>query len=250
MIETSKKRDVCIWSAFVFSGLLLFANGIFGLVKIDGFDGKFAAWVVLSGCAVFSCYFADTKRSAYLIYPIAVVLQSLTSADLGFENVVLRSGIFALFIGLTVFLLIKYRNAKATKIVERKRLAEPVFSQINKYNLFSDMICAVGLLALLFGVSENIIFAASVAVAIVLVSLALVCIKQRYKRSAFGRQADVKEYVFVAFWLTVTLADAVVFRSAGHDLGYVALTIVVLMTDYFIFDRPLVIEKLTLLSAQ
>ena len=250
MIKTSKKRDVWIWSAFVLSGLLLFANGIFDVVRINGFDSRFWAYVFLSACAVFSCYFANTKRSGYLIYSVAAALQSLLIADLYVANAVIQSCIGALSAGLSVFLLIKYRNAKAMNIVERKRLTEPVFSRINKFNLFADMICAAGLLALLFGISENVIFRIAVASGICLISLALTYIKQRYKRTAFGRSLNIREYLFVAFWLAATLINAILLREARQDLGYVALVIIVLMTDYFIFDRPLVIEKLACLAEQ
>ncbi len=83
--------------------------------------------MILSASAVFSCYFADTKKSKYLIYSCAVILQLLLIVDLNFKNIVIRSSICVLLIGLTIFLLIKYRNAKTTKIVERKLLTEPVF---------------------------------------------------------------------------------------------------------------------------
>ena len=247
---TSKKRDVWIYSVFAFFGSLLFANGIFGFVHINGFDSRFWAYVILSACAVFSCYFADTKKSKYLIYSCAAILQSLLIADLNFENVVIRSSICALSIGLPIFLLIKFRSAKTTKIVERKRLTEPVFSQINKFNLFANMICIVGLLALLFGISENTIFRITVVVGICLISLSLIYIKQRYKKSAFCQNPDIKEFIFVAFWLVATLINAIILRDVRQGLGYVALIIIVLMTDYFIFDRPLVVEKLICISKQ
>ncbi len=247
---TSKKRDVWIYSVFVFFGSLLFANGIFGFVHINGFDSRFWAYVILSACAVFSCYFADTKKSKYMIYSCAVILQSLLIVDLNFENIVIRSSICALLIGLTIFLLIKYRNAKTTKIVERKRLTEPVFSQINKFNLFANMICIVGLLALLFGISENAIFRIAIVFGILLISLSLIYIKQRYKRSVFGQNLDIREFIFVAFWSVAMLLNAIILRNTRQVLGYVALMIIVLMTDYFIFDRPLVIEKLICISKQ
>ena len=250
MIKTSKKRDVWIWSVFVLLGLLLFANGIFNAVPINGFDSRFWAYVFLSACAVFSCYFADTKKSKYLIYSCAAILQSMLIADLNFEDVVIQSCICALSIGLSVFLLIKYRNAKATKIVEKKRLTEPVFSQINKFNLFANMVCIVGLLALLFVISENVIFRIAVVFGICLISLTLTYIKQRYKRTAFNRSLNIREYIFVTFWLVAALINAIILRDTRQDLGYVALIIIVLMTDYFIFDRPLVIEKLLCLSEQ
>ncbi len=250
MIKTSKKRDIWIWSIFVFCGLLLFANGIFGVVRIADFDSGFWAYVFLSACAVFSCYFADTKKSGYLIYSVAAVLQSLLITDFYFENVIIRSSICALSIGLSIFLFIKYRNAKATKIVERKRLTEPVFSQINKFNLFAIMICTVGLLALLFGISENAVFRIAVVFGICFISLTFIYIKQCYKRTAFGRNPNIREYIFVAFWLIATLVNAIILRDTRQNLGYAALIIIVIMTDYFIFDRPLIIEKLISLSAQ
>lgn len=231
-------------------GLLLFANGIFNVVSVDGFDSRFWAYVFLSACAVFSCYFADTKKSKYSLYSCAAILQSLLIADLNFENVVIQSSICALSIGLSAFLLVKYRNAKAKNIVERKRLTDPVFAQINKFNLFANMICAVGILALLFGVSANVIFRIAVALGICLISLILTYIKQRYKRAAFGQSPNIGEYIFVTFWLVATLINAVILRDTRQGLGYVALIIVVLMTDYFIFDRPLVMEKLLCLSEQ
>ncbi len=248
MIKTSKKRDAWIWSVFTLFGLLLFANGIFDFVRLEGFDSKFWAYIFLSACSVFSCYFANTKQSGYLIYSGAVVLQSLLITDLYFENAVIQSSVCALSIGLSIFLLIKYRNTKMIKIVERKRLTEPVFSQINKFNLFANMICVVGLFALLFEVSENLIFRIALVCIICLISLTLIFIKQLYKRTVFGRKSNIKEYIFVAFWLIATLINAIILRDALQNLGYVALIIIVLMTDYFIFDRPLVIEKLISLS--
>ena len=177
-------------------------------------------------------------------------MQSLIIVDLNFVNVVIQSSICSLSIGLSVFLLIKYGNAKTTNIVERKRLTEPVFSQINKFNLFANMVCIIGLLALLFGVSENVIIRIAVALGICLMSLILTYIKHRYKRAAFGHSPNIGEYIFVTFWLVATLINAVILRDTRQGLGYVALIIVVLMTDYFIFDRPLVIEKLLYLSEQ
>ncbi len=115
MIKTSKKRDVWIWSVFVLLGLLLFANGIFNAVPINGFDSRFWAYVFLSACAVFSCYFADTKKSKYLIYTLAAILQSLLIFDFNFENVVLRICICSLSIGLSVFLLINTETRKRQK---------------------------------------------------------------------------------------------------------------------------------------
>ncbi len=229
-------------------GLLLFANGIFNTVPINGFDSRFWAYIFLSACAVFSCCFADTKKSGGLIYSCAAVLQSLLIADLNFENAIIRSGICALSIGLLIFLLIKYRNAKAIKIVERKRLTDPVFSQINKFNFFANMICSVGLLALLFGISGNVIFRIAVVSGICLISLTLTYLKQRYKRAAFERDLNGWEYLFVAFWLVATLIDAIILRDTRQELGYAAIIIIVLITDYFIFDRPLVIEKMLRLS--
>ncbi len=229
----------------MFFGLLLFANGIFEVVKIDSFDCKFWASIFLSACAVFSCYFANSKKSGYLIYSIAILLHVLTNLDLYVENAVLQASVCALSIGLLIFLLIKYRNVKATDIVERKRLTEPVFAKINKFNLFANMICVVGLLALLFDISDNVVLKIAVTLLICLISLTLTYIKQN-KRAAFGRKPNYTEYVFVTFWLVATLVNAIILRDTHMALGYVALVIIVLMTDYFIFDRPLVIEKLTL----
>lgn len=177
-------------------------------------------------------------------------MQSLLISDLYFENAVIRSGICALSIGISIFLLIKYRNAKATKIVERKRLTEPVFSQINKFNFFANMLCTVGLLALLLFISENVIFRIAVVFGICLISVTLIYIKQQYRRAVFGRGPNIREYLFVAFWLIATLINAIILRESRQGLGYAALIIIVLMTDYFIFDRPLVIEKLIDLSEQ
>lgn len=250
MIQTSKKRDVWIWSAFVLSGLLLFANGIFGVVRIGGFDCKFWAAVFLSGCAVFSCYFANTKKSRCLIGSGAVVLHSLVIADLHVENIIIQSAICALSVGMSAALIIKYRDAEATAIVERKRLTEPAFAQINKFNFFANMICCVGLLALFFGISGQVGFRIAAVFGICLISLTLTYLKQRCKRVAFGRKANLKEYLFVAFWLIATLLNAIILRDIRQDLGYVALIILVLMTDYLIFDRPLVIEKWMRLSEQ
>lgn len=247
---TSKKRDVWIWSVFVFLGLLLFTNGIFGIVHINGFDCRFWAFVFLSACTVFSCYFADTKKSRCSIYFGAAVLQTLLIVDLNFENIVIKSFIYAFFIVLSIILLIKYRNAKATKIIDRKRLTEPVFSQINKFNLFANMICVVGILALLFFISENIIFKTAVALGICIISLILIYIKQRYKRAAFELTANIREYIFVLFWLIASLINTIFLQDTRRYPGYAALIIIVLMTDYFIFDRPFVLEKLIFLSKQ
>ena len=112
------------------------------------------------------------------------------------------------------------------------------------------MICTVGLLALLFGISENVIFGIAVVFGICLISLTLTYIKQRYKKAAFGQSPNIREYIFVTFWLVAALINAIILRDTRQDLGYVALIIIVLMTDYFIFDRPLVIEKLLCLSKQ
>ncbi len=54
----------------------------------------------------------------------------------------------------------------------------------------------------------------------------------------------------MAFWLVATLLNAIILRNTRQGLGYVALMIIVLMTDYFVFDRPFVIEKLICISKQ
>ena len=102
----------------------------------------------------------------------------------------------------------------------------------------------------MFGISENAISRISVVFGILLISLSLIYIKQRYKKSIFGQNLDIREFIFVAFWLVATLLNAIILRNTRQGLGYVALMIIVLMTDYFVFDRPFVIEKLICISKQ
>ncbi len=231
------------------AGLLLFANGIFKIVEIGDFDFGFWASVILSACAVFACYFADTVRSRCVVYPSAAALHSLAVVNLHVDGIAVQVCTCALSVGLCVFLLVKYRNAVPTEIVDRKRLSDPVFFEINKFNLFANMICVVGLGTVSFAFGENLILRISVSLAVCVVSLLLIYIKQS-KWVEFGRKRNAWEYAFTAFWLAAVLANAVIMRRSGQALGYVALVIVVLMAGYFIFDRPYVIEKWRALSRQ
>ena len=244
-MKTSKKRDVLIWGVFLISGLLLFINNDFTIIEINAFDCKHWAYVLLSACAIFICYFINSKQACFSLFTGAIVLQALLIAEYYIENIALTILICLLAIIIFIILLLKYKDVQAIKVIDRQRLTEPEFSKINSYNLYTNSICIVGLLALLFGIDAGLWLRILVQILICFISGVLILIKQVYAKFNLSKRINILEYIFVFLWLNVTLLPAIISADTHKGLGYVALCIVVLMTDYFIFDRPFYIHKIS-----
>lgn len=243
-MKISKKRDVLIWGVFLVCGLLLFLNNAFKIIQIGAFDCKHWAYVLLSACAVFICYFINSKQACFSLFTGAIVLQALLIAEYYMENIALRIAICLLAIIIFIILLLKYKDVQAVKAIDRQRLTEPEFSKINSYNLYTNAICIVGLLALLFGIDAGLWVRILVQVLICFISVVLILIKQVYAKFNLSKRINILEYIFVLLWLNVTLFPSIISADTNQGLGYVALCIIVLMADYFIFDRPFYIQKI------
>lgn len=248
-MKYDRKKDAIIYIIFFFIGLIFY---IFKFPKLENLfnikESEWASFIIIFACMIFyyvfifSCDFLTKEKFACILAinlnQLMLIINYLTHIN------TLKYIIIILSIVLIVILIFKVKKINAINIISKQELylksKTSLFKLLN-FNIFANSLCLVSLIAILYNVISINYF---VIVLTCFIATLLTILKNILSQKFYTKQNYCFEICFINFEILLSSLNTIFSGVTDKGIGNMFLYIVVMMSAYYIFERPYILDEI------